>query len=62
MTLKQNWNKTPLIPHGTILKIVVVVWAVIVTWMMIVGIDPVVILTVPALVLALIYLIARLAP
>ena len=62
MTLKQNWNKTPEIPHRTILKVCVVIWAVIVAWMMIVGIDPVIILTVPALVLALIYLTARLAP
>ena len=62
MTFKQNWNKTPLIPHRNILKIVVFVWAVIVTWMMIVGIDPVIIAIVPAVVLAIIYLIARLTP
>lgn len=62
MSLKQNWNKTPLLPHRTILKFLLLAWGVIVAWMMIVGINAVVIAIVPAVVLAIIYLIARLTP
>ena len=62
MNLKQNWNKTPEIPHRTILKVCAAIWAVVVAWMMICEINPVVIAIVPAVVLAVIYGIARLSP
>lgn len=62
MSLKQNWNKTPLLPHKSILKLLVVVWAIIVVWMMVVGVNPIVIAIVPAVVIAFVYLIARLLP
>ena len=61
-SLKQNWNKPPEIPHRSILKVVVVIWAVIVAWMMIVGINAVIIAIVPAVVLAAIYCLVRLSP
>jgi hypothetical protein len=62
MTIKDNWNKEPLIPHKAIIKVLCLVWAIIVAWMLVLEDDPTVILIVPAAVLALIYLFVRLTP
>ena len=62
MTYKDNWNKPPEIPHKMILKFLILVWAIIVAWMLICGINPVVTATVPAAGLALMYLFVRITP
>jgi hypothetical protein len=62
MSLKDNWNREPLVPHSTIRNIMVGVWGVVAVWMLICGFGILLSLATPAVGCVLAYLLARLIP
>lgn len=62
VSLKQNWNKPPLVDHKFTIKMLILIWAILVIWMLILGINPLIILIVPGGSLTLMYLLVRLGP
>jgi len=62
VTIKDNWNREPLIPHGSIRRIMIVIYLIAVVWMLLVGYSFLVSFLVPVLPFVLVYLIARMTP
>lgn len=62
MSLKDNWNKTPLFSHRRFVDLGFVVWGFSAVALLIAGVTPLVALCAPAGSVAFCYLFARLTP
>jgi hypothetical protein len=62
MTIKDNWNKPPLIPHKLILKALVLAWCFMAIVLTTIGVGFFASAVVPALILVFAYFAARLLP